>query len=105
MNALEEPHSLANQDPSLPRQEASVNRYVANRYVKVVGLSVGLLGIGAVLGLVLGLVAGILLTPRSGRESREFVRRGVGQAVSRGRSYVDRVRCRNGDDAEETAEQ
>lgn len=82
-----------------------MDRDVVNRYIKVAGLSVGLLGIGAVVGLVLGMMAGALLTPRSGRESREFVRRGVGQAVSKGRSYVDRVRSRRNDGAEETAEQ
>lgn len=76
-----------------------------NDYLKTVGLSIGLLGVGAAGGLVLGLAAGLLLAPRSGRESRESVRRGVGQAVDKGRTYVDRIRNHVGDEVEKVAEE
>jgi gas vesicle protein len=76
-----------------------------NNYLKTVGISVGLLGVGVAGGLALGLAAGILLAPRSGRESRESVRRGVGQAVDKGRSYVDRIRDHVGDGVKQVAEE
>lgn len=49
-------------------------------------------------GLALGFAAGIMLAPKSGRESRELVRRRVNQAVDTGRGYVDRIRSRGADD-------
>ena len=76
-----------------------------NDYLKTIGLSIGLLGVGAAGGLVLGLAAGVLLAPKSGRESRESVRRGVGQAVDKGRSYVDRIRNHAGDGEAQVAEE
>jgi hypothetical protein len=39
-----------------------------------------------------------MLAPKSGRESRELVRRRVNQAVDTGRGYVDRIRSRGADD-------
>lgn len=75
-----------------------------NNYLKTIGVSIGLLGVGAAGGLALGLAAGILLAPRSGRESRESVRRGVGQAVDKGRTYVDKIRTHVGDGVETVAE-
>ncbi len=75
-----------------------------DNYFKTIGLSVGLLGVGAAGGLVLGLAAGILLAPQSGRKSRQSVRRGVGQAVDKGRTYVDRIRNHEGDGVEKVAE-
>ena len=76
-----------------------------NSHLKTLGISLGLLGAGAVAGLVVGLAAGVLLAPRTGRESRESVRRGVGQAWDKGQSYVDRVRHRSNDAVEEVVEQ
>ena len=75
-----------------------------NSHMKTLGISLGLLGVGAVGGLVVGLAAGVLLAPKTGRESRESVRRGVGQAWDRGHSYVDRVRHRGNDAVEEVVE-
>ena len=75
-----------------------------NGYMKTVGISLGLLGAGAVGGLVVGLAAGMLLAPRTGRESRESVRRGVGEAWDRGQSYVERVRHRGNDAVEQVVE-
>ena len=76
-----------------------------NNHLRTIGISIGLLGVGAAGGLALGLAAGILLAPRSGRESRESVRRGVGQAVDKGRSYVDKIRTHVGDGVETAAEE
>ncbi len=68
-----------------------------NRHAKTIGLSMGLFGAGLLGGLALGLGAGILLAPRSGRESRDSVRRGVSEAYDKGQSYVDRFRNRDGE--------
>jgi hypothetical protein len=46
-----------------------------------------------------------LLAPRTGRESRESVRRSVDKAVKKGRTYVERVRVQDGDGAEEATEE
>ena len=73
-----------------------------DRYATTIGLSIGLFSAGVLGGLAVGLAAGILLAPRSGRESREAVRRGVGQAVDKGQSYVGRFR--NADGEKETVE-
>ena len=62
--------------------------------------AIGLLTAGLA-GLALGLAAGILLAPQSGRETRATVRRNVDRAVETGRSYVDRVRNRAGDEVVE----
>jgi gas vesicle protein len=62
--------------------------------------AIGLLTAGLA-GLALGLAAGILLAPQSGRETRAAVRRNVERAVDTGRSYVDRVRNRGGDEVVE----
>lgn len=56
-------------------QEDRVNRH-AN--------TIGLFGAGLLGGLALGLGAGILLAPRSGRESRDSVRRGVIRSLWQG---------------------
>ena len=81
----------------LPPQEDHMDRYATT-----IGLSIGLFSAGVMGGLAVGLAAGILLAPRSGRESREAVRRGVGQAVDKGQSYVSRFR--NADGEKETVE-
>ncbi len=75
-----------------------------NSYMKTIGISLGLIGVGAVGGLAVGLAAGMLLAPRSGRESRESVRRGVGEAWNKGQSYVDRVRHHGNDSVEPVVE-
>ena len=49
-------------------------------------------------GFGLGVGLGMLLAPRSGRETREVLQRTATQAVDRGRDYWQRVR--NRDDAE-----
>ena len=76
-----------------------------NSYMKTIGISLGLVGAGAVAGLVVGVAAGMLLAPKTGRESRESVRRGVGEAWDKGQSYVDRIRHRGNDAVEEVIEQ
>ena len=75
-----------------------------NNYTKTVGVSLGLLGAGAVGGLIVGLAAGILLAPKAGRESRESVRRGVGEAWDKSQSYLDQVRHRGNDAVEQVVE-
>ena len=70
-----------------------------------VSLFLGIFGLGAIIGMALGIIAGVMLAPRSGIETRQSVRRNVDKAVSRGRSYVERVRAQNGDQAEEAAEE
>lgn len=70
-----------------------------------VSLFLGIFGLGAIIGMALGIIAGVMLAPRSGIETRQSVRRNVDKAVSRGRSYVERVRAQNGDKAEEAAEE
>ena len=75
-----------------------------NSHMKTLGISLGLLGAGAIGGLVVGLAAGVLLAPKAGRESRESVRRGVGEAWDKGQSYVDRIRHRGNDAVEEVIE-
>jgi hypothetical protein len=52
-----------------------------------------------------GLCLSVLLAPRTGRESRESVRRSVDKAVKKGRTYVERVRVQDGDGAEEATEE
>ena len=68
------------------------------------GQLIGILAAGLA-GVALGLAAGILLAPQTGNETRSYVRRSVDRAVGTGRSYVDRVRNRAGDEVEELLEQ
>lgn len=76
-----------------------------DRETNNVSLCLGIFGLGAIIGMALGIIAGVMLAPRSGIETRQSVRRNVDKAVSRGRSYVERVRAQNGDEAEEAAEE
>ncbi len=76
-----------------------------DRETNDVSLFLGIFGLGAIIGMALGIIAGVMLAPRSGIETRQSVRRNVDKAVSRGRSYVERVRAQNGDKAEEAAEE
>lgn len=76
-----------------------------DRETNDMSLFLGIFGLGAIIGMALGIIAGVMLAPRSGIETRQSVRRNVDKAVSRGRSYVERVRAQNGDKAEEAAEE
>ena len=76
-----------------------------DRETNNVSQCLSIFGLGAIIGLALGIIAGVMLAPRSGIETRQSVRRSVDKAVSRGRSYVERIRGQNGDRAEDTAEQ
>jgi len=55
-------------------------------------------------GVGLGVGLGMLLAPRSGRETRDELRRGANTAVDRGRGYWQRIRNRAGAGAEEPVE-
>ena len=55
-------------------------------------------------GFGLGVGLGMLLAPRSGRETREVLQRTATQAVDRGRDYWQRVRNRGDGEAVEVVE-
>jgi gas vesicle protein len=76
-----------------------------DRNTDTAGLCLSVFGAGVLAGIALGLTAGVLLAPRTGRESRESVRRSVDKAVKKGRTYVERVRVQDGDGAEEATEE
>ena len=46
------------------------------------------------LGIVIGVRLGMLLSPRSGRETRDSLQTTANQAVDRGRDYWQRIRTR-----------
>ena len=46
------------------------------------------------LGIVIGVGLGMLLSPRSGRETRDSLQTTANQAVDRGRDYWQRIRTR-----------
>ncbi len=55
-------------------------------------------------GLALGVIAGILLAPKSGRDTREELRQRAVNASSVGREYLQRIRSRGADDVAEVTE-
>lgn len=75
-----------------------------DREMNNVSFCLGVFGLGTIIGMALGIIAGVLLAPRSGIETRQSVRRNLDKAVNRGRSYVERIRTRDSDGAEEAAE-